>query len=505
MKSIYKAALLSGAVLAILPRFCGAETPPSAVPAIQQAAQLRVFVDPAAPPNPPPPAPAPAPAAPVTTIVPLPATLGASQTFTDPTGQTGSQVASAPVTVANNAFFQSLGSNGRTCATCHSEQSNWTLTPSLVQARFTASGGTDPLFRRFDGAVCPTADVSTPAALQTAYSLLLSRGLIRVGLAIPSGAEFSIPNVVDPYNCTTSPTTGLVSPTSGMVSLYRRPLPTTNLKFATVLMWDGREATLAQQAIDATLIHAQAFSAPSSAQQTQIVGFEQSLISAQSSDNQAQALNAAGATGGPASLVQQALAGPPDTPRPSNVFTLYTAWASLAGTDPVTQARQSIARGEAIFNTRPIAIAGVAGFNNATVNGTAIGATFQGACSSCHNEINAGGNAQRLMLNIGVTAINPPALGATALPQFTLQCKTGPQAGRSVAVNDPGMALISGKCADIGKTKVPVLRGLAARAPYFSNGQAAQLRDVVAFYNARFNLRLNPQEQTDLVNFLGSL
>jgi hypothetical protein len=333
----------------------------------------------------------------------------------------------------------------------------------------------------------------------------LTRGLIRVGVAIPSGAEFSIPNVADPYGCNTSPTTGLTSPTSGMVSVYRRPLPSTNLKFATVLMWDGREASLAQQSIDATLIHAQAFSSPSTAQQTQMVGFEQSLTSAQSSDTQAGALNAAGATGGPTALASQALAGAANAPRPANAFTLYTAWAALTGNDATTQARQSIARGQQIFNNRPIAIAGVAGFNNSTVNGVAVGATFQGACSSCHNETNVGGSAQGLMLNIGVTGINPPALGQTALPQFTLQCNSGPGAGRSVAVNDPGMALISGKCADIGKTKVPGLRGLAARAPYFSSGQAAQLKDVVAFYNARFNLRLSPQEQTDLVNFLGAL
>jgi hypothetical protein len=512
---------MSGLVLGLLPQALFAQitpqTPPSAVPAIQQAAQMRAFPDPNATPQPaakpaapapapaPPPPPAPAVTTPITTIVPLPAVLGAAQSFADPSGQTETLVGTAPVTVATQPYFQSLGTNGRTCATCHSDQSNWSLTPSLISARFSASGGTDPLFRRFDGAVCPTADVSTPAALQTAYSLLLARGLIRVGLAIPSGAEFSIPTVTDPYNCTTSPTTGLTSPTSGIVSVYRRPQPTANLRFETVLMWDGREANLTQQAIDATLIHAQAFSAPTSAQLSQIVGFEQSLTSAQSSDAQALALNAGGAAGGPTALASQVAAGPARVPNPSNVFSLYSSWAGLTGNDATTLARQSIARGEQIFNTRPIAITGVAGFNNATIAGVAVGATVQGACSSCHNQTNVGNNAQGLMLDIGVTGINPPGLGATALPQFTLQCNSGSQAGRRVTVNDPGMALISGKCADIGKTKVPALRGLAARAPYFNGGQAAQLRDVVAFYNGRFNLRLSQQEQTDLVNFLGSL
>jgi cytochrome c peroxidase len=70
---------------------------------------------------------------------------------------------------------------------------------------------------------------------------------------------------------------------------------------------------------------------------------------------------------------------------------------------------------------------------------------------------------------------------------------------------DPGRALISGKCADIGKTKGPILRGLAGRAPYFHNGSASTLLDVVNFYDQRFNLNLTEQEKSDLVAFLRSL
>ncbi|HYX69360.1 MAG TPA: hypothetical protein VE825_09520, partial [Terriglobales bacterium] len=77
--------------------------------------------------------------------------------------------------------------------------------------------------------------------------------------------------------------------------------------------------------------------------------------------------------------------------------------------------------------------------------------------------------------------------------------------GTTFQVTDPGRALISGKCADVGKTKGPILRGLAARAPYFHNGSAKTLMDVVEFYDQRFGLNLNAQQKSDLVAFLNSL
>ncbi|HEY6174778.1 MAG TPA: hypothetical protein VIX73_10055, partial [Kofleriaceae bacterium] len=77
--------------------------------------------------------------------------------------------------------------------------------------------------------------------------------------------------------------------------------------------------------------------------------------------------------------------------------------------------------------------------------------------------------------------------------------------GDMVQVSDPGHALVTGAWADIGKFKVPVLRGVAARAPYFHNGIAATLEDVVEFYDARFNLGLDGPDEEDLINFLTTL
>ena len=75
-----------------------------------------------------------------------------------------------------------------------------------------------------------------------------------------------------------------------------------------------------------------------------------------------------------------------------------------------------------------------------------------------------------------------------------------PFLGRVIRTQDPGRALITGKCADVGAITVQQLRGLAARAPYFSNGSAKTLADVVDFYDRRFKADFTPAEKQDLVN-----
>ena len=82
---------------------------------------------------------------------------------------------------------------------------------------------------------------------------------------------------------------------------------------------------------------------------------------------------------------------------------------------------------------------------------------------------------------------------------------SGSLTGKTFVVTDPGRALISGKCADIGKLKGPILRSLAGRAPYFHNGSAATLLDVVSFYNLRFSLGLTDAQMNDLAAFLQTL
>ena len=57
----------------------------------------------------------------------------------------------------------------------------------------------------------------------------------------------------------------------------------------------------------------------------------------------------------------------------------------------------------------------------------------------------------------------------------------------------------------MNRIKGPILRGLAARAPYFHNGSAASLEELVNFYNERFQMELTDKQKEDLVAFLNSL
>ncbi|HEY1299723.1 MAG TPA: hypothetical protein VGF07_04455, partial [Stellaceae bacterium] len=354
---------------------------------------------------------------------------------------------------------------------------------------------------------------------------------IRIGLPMPkSGLQFEIRAVEDPYNCNTSRITGLTSPRTGTVSVYRRPLPAANLGFLTTFMWDGREPNLVSQAIDATLGHAQAKTAPTRAQQLQIVGFEgcsradtpeicaaipanAGTFTAQIFDNRAFFLDDT-ADGGPVDLPLQAAEffvgindpfgkNPKQTPFRPQVFSLFDMWSNLPGNSSRTAARKSIARGEALFNNTKIAISGVGGLNDVLGK-----ETIQGFCGTCHDTPAVGNHSVAAPLNIGVAdagANRPPGLDISGLPVFAIWCKAGPLAGKLFEVTDPGRALVTGQCADIGKVKGPILRGLAARAPYFNNGSAATLRDVVEFYDRRFQLGFSNDEKADLVAFLNSL
>lgn len=407
----------------------------------------------------------------------------------------------------DNAFFQSIGSNGRSCNSCHRQEDGWSITPAHVRARFNATQGNDPIFRTNDGSNSPSADVSTVAKRRQAYSMLLNRGVIRVGIGIPANAEFSLDAVDDPYG----------HANAADLSLFRRPLPSTNLGYITGVMWDARETTAAflppmdagvanadlvaslrHQAIDATLGHAQGTVPPSEDQLVEIVGFETELSTAQIRDDRAGYLNADDAMGGPRILASLRFhVGMNDTlgADPTGALfnpasmTLFDAWADDHGA-----ARASIVRGEKLFNSKPITITGVGGLNDA------LGIpAIPGTCTTCHNAPNIGSHTVALPLNIGL------ADATRRTPDMPLYTLRNNATGETVQTTDPGRALLSGKWKDIGKFKGPVLRGVAARAPYFHNGFAATLEDVVDFYNTRFNIGFSARDKKDLVAFMQSL
>lgn len=447
-----------------------------------------------------------------------PPVIPQTQGFLNSSGLGANFQPGGPTVTSKNAFFAPLGTNGRTCQTCHQPAAAFGITPPQIQLAFLSSLGTAPLFRLVDGAVCPSADVSSFQSRVSAYSLVLDKGLIRIGLPLPSppALQFSIVAVQDPYSCNTNPATGLTSygptqPSQGIVSVYRRPLPSTNLPFTTAIMWDGREPSLESQAADAVMGHAQGTTPPTAAQIAQIVAFEQGIFSAQAADFKVGYLNDAGATGGPFALSRQnfylgindVLGGDPaGAAFNPDVMDLYAAWAdpSRAGPGALGANRAAVARGEKLFNEKPIAISGVAGLNDKV--GMPV---IAGGCVTCHDTPNVGNHSVKLPINIGLVAPMAAGLDTSGLPVFTLRCDAGPLAGQVFTVTDPGKALISGQCDDIGKMKGAILRGLAARAPYFHNGGATRLEDVVNFYDTRFGIGFTAQEKSDLVAFLKTL
>jgi cytochrome c peroxidase len=458
--------------------------------------------------------------------------------FPNPTGS-ASTFSSAGHVDLTNEFFQDLGANGRRCVSCHLPTAGWTIVPSQVQAVFdkTKGGAIDDglglgaIFRTNDGSNSPDADVSTLAARRSAYSMLLTKGLIRVGIGIPANADFELVAVDDPYK----------HASAAELSLFRRPLPSTNLKFLSTVMWDGRETLagtdhcnvaaeggkcfasihfdLAHQSNGATQGHAQAPDPITDAQRESIVAFETALATAQARDDEAKNLHADGARGGPEAIFgETAYYGINDNlgdyrthlPFTPDVFDLYDAWSGRNG-NGLNEARRAIARGQAIFNSRPFTISGVAGLNFASPFNPPLPASFQGTCTTCHDAPNAGNHSIVAPLDIGLADASrrTPDMPLYTLRQKCVALADGTKAGApgcpTQTVTDPGRALISGSYADIGKFKGPVLRGLAARAPYFHNGSAADLGAVVDFYNERFGAGIAGRDKADLIAFLRSL
>jgi cytochrome c peroxidase len=290
-------------------------------------------------------------------------------------------------------FFQILGTNGRICGSCHLPRNGMSISAADVQFRFLLTQGQDPIFRTVDGSNCNhSIDVSTLAGKYSAYSLLRTRGLIRIAIAVPANADYRVVSVNNQYGCNES----------DVISMYRRPLPSTNLRFLSAVMFDGRESSastgttkildsnyptslqndLAHQSVDATNGHAQGNGTrPTPAEQQQIVNFEMALSTAQAFGNRAGLLNAHGANGGPIPLITQpffisinssvhfllpqfeqpgGLVTRGDGQFTSAIFDTFAAWAALPYSDP----RASVARGQAIFNSKPINITGVAGIND---------------------------------------------------------------------------------------------------------------------------------------------
>lgn len=436
-----------------------------------------------------------------------------------------------PVNTRDNPFFTALGKNGRACITCHQPLDGMSVSVKSLQERWAHTHGKDPIFAAIDGSNCP----SLPQGKASSHSLLLTRGLFRIARPWPPRAhdgrpitpQFSIQVVHDPTGCNLDPVYGLKSP-HPMVSVFRRPRPAANLKYVTAygfvfdpktglplaidprtgrryagnLLADGRARTLREQALDALRSHLQRYAPVSARRMREIIDFETHLYVAQTYDFQGGSLTADGAQGGPDALAT-GKPGVLDGPRDPQ-WAEFAAWAKDDPDPHETPAqrsfRASVLRGIDLFRSHTFLIADSAGLNSMN-----FGNPTRNTCSFCHNMTRTGMDVAPGQVDLGTTNL-PFAEPAPDLPLFKLTCKPQyapqPFLGRVVYTHDPGYALTTGRCADIGKITIQDMRGVAARPPYFSNGSARTLRDIVNFYDRRYHIGLTEQQKEDLTNLL---
>lgn len=449
--------------------------------------------------------------------------------FATPTGRLGIQLNSGPIEMKGHPFFTALGNNGRACVTCHQPAYGMSFSADAARDLWRRTNGKDPLFAAIDGSNCP----DLPQDQERSHSLLLNRGLIRVPISVPKNAEFNIDVVSDPTGCNTSPTYGLKSATP-TVSVYRRPRMAANLKYVTgpapriVLklggladtdpvtgapvgmnfMADAREATLTTQARSAVMGHEQGASVTDE-QLRRIVEFETQVFAAQIFDKSGGSLIE---PGGPAALGPKAMAAHRPGVLGDNdydpVFLLFDSWKKSAGSAQ-DEFRASVARGADIFMFRQFWLRDVT-----HINSIGLGNPLKRTCATCHNHQMTGQDLSAGFVDLGTTNYprwtEPPLYSdSRELPVFKITCKPSalphPYLGGVIYTSDPGRALISGRCVDVGSIVMQQFRSLSARAPYFSNGSAKSLRELVDYYDRRFDMKLSETEKQDLINFLGVL
>lgn len=358
-------------------------------------------------------------------------------------------------------FFKAQGSNGQSCATCHIPEEAWSITPQTLQRLFDETTGKHPVFNPRD-ANNPNMDVSTPQARRSAYSMLLTRGLFRRGDQPRPDSEWELIEVEDPH---------------GFANLnqlvhWRRSMPTINFALGSATVnWDSGSTVETDQHAGLSKLAARlvtgALQGPPATPEVinEIVDFQMSLVTAQVTMTDVGRLDADGARGGPEALSNMT--------KSEGGFNIFDAWAGSP--DPK---RAQIARGQAVFNSVNVS---------------------HKSCIVCHNSANNGTNMENTLFDIRTAS---EAARTPDLPLYTFRNR---RTGKTIRLTDAGHGNITGRWDDLGNFKTPSLRGLAARAPYFHNGIAATLEDVVRHYETRFGFVFTDEERADLVAFLKAL
>jgi cytochrome c peroxidase len=391
-----------------------------------------------------------------------------------------------------NPFFESMGTNGRTCESCHDGRAAWTTSVTLNKILFELTAGTHPLFVSLhDSGNRPDAPTGTLSQKRAAFKTLLEFGVNRFTRTNHVGNDYDVTAVDDPWGWSTVASfSNFRRPGTNMGNVNRvASSTTTGTPNPTV------RTQLEGSMNGATLFHAQGTVPVPVEKQIAGADFMLGLSFAQSIDFIAGRLDAAGARGGPANLAAE--------PYPvAGRFDLYDAWIDACGDGPGAghwcslrnRKREQIARGQELFNNKQFEVSGVAGLNDDL--GIPVLTT---TCGGCHRAKNVGSSTSVRFMDIGVSH---ESNRASFLPLLTVKNR---DTGEIKKTTDLGRALNTRLWADIGKVRVLGLRGLASRAPYFHAGQAKNVSQVVSFYVNRFNINLTSGQRADLEAFLLAL
>jgi cytochrome c peroxidase len=360
----------------------------------------------------------------------------------------------------DNAFFTPQGTNGRHCGTCHAPEVGWSMTGARVTELFLQTDGTHPIFANHLDTDTPTADMSTVEA-RWAATTMLRQGKFTRKIGLPATRDYDLVDFDDPF--------GVSTPTT--LFFFRRPMPTANLR-SHIVHWDSamtvgtvlRDGLLKQARANITA--AQQGAAPTDAVVAEIADYERQLAHAQTYLWDVGSLTDEGAHGGPEYAAAQPLV--------AGRFDLYDAWQFSTN-----EQRRQIWRGQEVFNN--------------------VNAPSGRRCGGCHTAANNGQNVDGALFDIGASS---PRVARSDMAVFTFQSRID---GSLLQSTDPGVGLRTGNFKELNTFKVPNLRGLASRAPYFHGGTADTLEKVVDHYKDALGFDFTSEERDALVAFLKAL
>lgn len=345
---------------------------------------------------------------------------------------------------------ETFDGNGRVCSTCHTDESGTISTQQVLTLLLTDPG--NPLFR----------DIDSDEGLGLTYTRLATTATFRVEIPLPANVRL------------------LHDPDARSVILNRSAPTFVNAALDPVIMWDGRQPTLEDQVTGAVLGHYEPGRLPELGERRDIARFERTVFSAP-------ALRSF-ADGGPPPALP---AGVTASERRGREFFLDV----FDGTS-----KRGVC---AACHTGPMLNEVTATFDVA--NGIPcptpeLEDVLGEDCPSTENPPAAPGSRFfTAFVSEFNDAANPPHVWVFTEPDGT---------ERTIVSPDVGRALITGRFVDAELFEIPTLWGIERTAPYFHDGSAATLEELVEHY-ARFialaffgRIVLTPQDQADIVAFL---